>query len=107
MVESIISVTTFENSYTGEPVTYPSSGTTDEIAIGGTLPVTLAGLWGFTSYYSTGSSTSSTHFYCMTGNSIYTTVASAVTIGEEGVNVVASPQGLIAEILGYSGYFNT
>ena len=77
MVESIISETTFENSYTGEPVTYPSSGTTDEIAIGGTLPVTLAGLWGFTSYYSTGSSTSSTHFYCMTGNSIYTTVASS------------------------------
>jgi len=103
--KSVVSSTTFENQYAGEAVTYSTSNWATAIAINGTIPATLAGMWGFTSYYSTGTSTASTHFSTTYGNSFYTVSTHAMTIGEPGIDVVASPKGLIAEVYGYSGYF--
>lgn len=86
---------TFQNSYAGNPEAYSTTRPAMNEAFSLPTPVTYSGLWGFTTYDENGNST----------ETVYTTEEIAATVGVVGKTVVMSPDGLIAETAGFSGYF--
>jgi hypothetical protein len=102
-----ISSTTFVNSYVGTAQTYTTVLNVPQ-ALTDTLKCTLQGLWAFTTYDSSGSHSSSSHFSgtlpgSATGG-VYYEATSEVTIGEYGKTVIANPAGLVAEVSGHSAW---